>query len=236
MSGCFYAIGGANYEKNESLIIDLDIIKSTGKTYPVCLYIGAANPDINKCFKFKEYYEKLGFVVDILPFDLSGIDVEEAFNKADIIYLGGGITARLKEYYLKFNLLNPTINAYKNGKIIVGVSAGAILLFECGYGDKEAYTYNLETVNHNLTSGLGIFKGIFCPHYQNSGLLSFHDEVKKHQCDAFALENGAALKINEDGYYVVKDKGANAFKFDSFDNHKLVYLKKDIFYRENLFK
>ena len=31
MSGYFYAIGGTNYDKNESLIIDLDIIKETKK-------------------------------------------------------------------------------------------------------------------------------------------------------------------------------------------------------------
>ena len=31
MNGYFYVIGGANYEKNESLIIDLDIIKETKK-------------------------------------------------------------------------------------------------------------------------------------------------------------------------------------------------------------
>ena len=32
------------------------------------------------------------------------------------------------------------------GKIIAGVSAGAILMFDYGYGDKDAYTFNLETV------------------------------------------------------------------------------------------
>ena len=31
MSGYLYALGGANYEKKESLIIDLDIIKETKK-------------------------------------------------------------------------------------------------------------------------------------------------------------------------------------------------------------
>lgn len=233
MSGFFYAIGGANYEKKESLTIDLDILKQVNKDNPKVLYINAANPEIKKALKFKEYYEELGFVVKLLePND----DIVSLFSQADIIYYGGGITSRLKEFIIQNNLLELTINAYISGKIIVGVSAGAIVFFEYGFGDKEAYVFNLETVNHKLTEGIGFFNGIFCPHYQNSGLLSFHDEIKKYPLDAFALENGAALKINEKGYIVVKGKGCNAFRFDYKDNYRLDYLKKDVLYPCCLFK
>ena len=236
MSGFFYAIGGANYEKRESIIIDLDIIKETKKKNPIVLLINAANYDLDKAYKFKQYYESLGANVHILPLNPNKEIIEEEFMEADVIYLSGGITCNLRDFYLKYDLYNTTINAYKNGKIIVGVSAGAILFFEYGFGDKEAYLFNLETVNHKLTQGIGFFKGIFCPHYQNNGLLSFHDEVKNHNFDAYALENGAGLKINDDGFRVIKNKGCNAFKFDYRDNHKLIYLKKDILYSDKLFK
>jgi hypothetical protein len=67
MSGYFYIIGGANYEKNESLIIDLDIIKETKKDNPSILYIPiAVNDDLNKINLFKNYYEKLGTKVEVL--------------------------------------------------------------------------------------------------------------------------------------------------------------------------
>ena len=236
MSGYFYAIGGANYDKNESLSIDLDIIKETKKTNPIVLLIDAASGDREKAIKFKEYYEKLGSCVNLLPDDLTKEIILNEIDKADVVYLSGGITSRLRDFFLKYELLNPTINAYKNGKIIVGVSAGAILFFEYGFGDKEAYQFNLETVNYKVTPGLGIFKGLYCPHYQNSGLLCFHDEVKNHLMDAFAIENGASLKINDGGYCIIKEKGTNAFKFSYSLNHKLIYLSKDNFYKENLFK
>ena len=239
MSGYFYAIGGANYDKKESLTIDLDIIKESGKINPNLLFIPVAlNDDENKINSFLTYYKELGAIVDVLYSVNTYLDkkmIIDKIDKADIIYLSGGMTSRLVSFCKNYDLKDAFINAFNNGKIIVGVSAGAISFFEYGFGDKEAYTYNLESVNHKMTKGLGIFKGIFCPHYQNSGLLSFHDEVKKYDVDAFALENGAALKINKSGFIVVKNKGCNAFSFTYKEQHKLNYLKEQQLFGVDLF-
>lgn len=240
MSGIFYAIGGANYEKNESLSIDLDILRQSNKKNPNVLLIPIANnDDLDKINTFKFYYEELGFIVDVLYSynkELSTDEIKNAINNADIIYLSGGITSRLYEFAMKYNLKDLILSAYNDGKIIVGVSAGAIIFFEYGYGDKEAYVFNLETVNHQTTRGLAIFEGIFCPHYQNNGLLSFHDEVKKFEFNGYALENGSCLKICNEGFYIVKEKGSNAFIFNYKDNHRLQYLKNSILYKEICFK
>ena len=240
MSGYFYAIGGANYDKKESLTIDLDIIKESGKTNPNLLYVPVAlNDDENKINSFLTYYKELGAKVDVLysvNVDLDKEIIVDKFSKSDIIYLSGGMTSRLVSFCQTYDLKEAFFKAFDEGKIIVGVSAGAISFFEYGFGDKEAYTYNLESVNHKMTNGLGLFKGIFCPHYQNSGLLSFHDEVKKFDVDAFALENGAALKINKRGFIVVKNKGCNAFSFIYEEQHKLNYLKEQQLFKVDLFK
>ena len=110
------------------------------------------------------------------------------------------------------------------------------MFFDYGYGDKDAYIYNLETTNNKITCGLGILDGIFCPHYQNNGLISFNDSIKDFRKNGFALENGAALKINKDGFYIIKCKHSNAFMFDCNKNHCLIYLKSDQFYEINIFK
>ena len=240
MSGYFYAIGGANYDKNESLIIDLDIIKEVKKEKPKVLYIPAANnDDISKIEAFVKYYSNFNAIVEVLlsvEKDLRYEELEVKFDEADIIYLAGGITSRLYEFSLKYNLQSLLVNAFNSGKIIVGVSAGAIIFFDYGFGDKDAYVFNLETVNHQITKGLGIVEGVFCPHYQNSGLLSFHDEVKKFDVNGYAVENGAALKINNEGYSVIKTTGCNAFKFVQKFGHRLVYLKQNYLYKEFLIK
>ena len=49
----FYAIGGANYDKKESLDIDFDFLKESGKSNPTILLVTAANnDDINKINSF----------------------------------------------------------------------------------------------------------------------------------------------------------------------------------------
>jgi dipeptidase E len=228
----FYAIGGANYDKKESLDIDLDFIKESGKTNPIILFISAANnDDINKINTFKEYFNSLGADVRVLTSKITDkYNLRQMFDEADIIYIGGGITSRLYDYAIKVKLKELLLEAYHNNKIIVGVSAGAILFFDYGYGDKDSYTYNLETKNHKITNGLGIFNGVFCPHYQNNGLLEFHEEIKKFNLNGFALENGSALKINNNGFVVIKQKGCSAFMFDNNENHKLVYLNNHFEY------
>ena len=240
MSGYFYAIGGANYDKNESLIIDLDIIKESKKRNPIVLLIAAAqNDDSNKINTFKKYYENLGAQVNVLltyNVNLNQSDIDDAINNSDIIYFSGGITSRVVSFAKKYNLENSLKKAYINGKIIVGVSAGAILFFDYGYGDKEAFTYNLETVNHRITPGIGILYGVFCPHYQNNGLLTFNEEIKKFSLDGYALENGSALKINAEGFEVIKSKGCSAFGFRYDKNHQLEYLNQNKKFNINLFK
>ena len=238
MSGYFYAIGGANYDKKESYIIDLDIIKETNKINPKMLLVTAANNDnIDKTQTITNYFNSLGVLVTVLKSDnLDLCVINNLIAESDIIYLCGGITSRLVDYASKINLQDLLFNAFLSGKIIAGVSAGAIIFFDYGYGDKDAYLYNLETVNHNIVKGLGIFEGVFCPHYQNNGLLSFHEEIKKFKCNGFALENGAALKISNDYFLAIKEKGTSGFIFDYNLNHRLRYLKENELYHIKLFK
>ena len=234
--GYFYAIGGANYDKRESLKIDLDIIKETKKESPVVLLIAIASYDNDKKIEqFKSYYESLNAKVVVLyTADMDNTKEEILFQMkyADVIYFTGGITSKLVKFITVYKLRDDLIELCKAGKIIAGVSAGAIMMFTRGFGDKDAYTYNLETVNHQFVDGNNIFDGVFCPHYQKDGLLVFNDEVKQYSLNGYALENGCALKINQDGYYVIKSKGCNAFRFLLENNHQLEYLKEDVLYSE----
>lgn len=240
MSGYFYVIGGANYEKKESYCIDLDILKETKKKNPKVLLIAAAiNDDSKKINTFIDYYNSLGAVVNTLYTYGVKLDeslIEEAITNTDIIYLAGGLTYRLVELFNKCSLKDKLLRAYHNGKIIAGVSAGAIVLFEYGFGDKDAFMYNLETINHQFTDGCGLLNGVFCPHYQNSGLLVFNTEITKFNLNGFALENGAGLKIDNNGFMVIKEKGSSAFMFDFSLNHQLIYLKENTLYSLDLIK
>lgn len=232
----FYAIGGANYDKKESLKIDLDIIKETKKESPRVLLIAIASYDNDKKIEqFKNYYESLNTKVVVLytaDMDNTKEEILWQMQYADVIYFTGGVTSKLVTFIRVYKLRDDLIRLCKQGKIIAGVSAGAIMMFDSGFGDKDAYLYNLETVNHNFVDGSGIFDGVFCPHYQKDGLLVFNDEVKRFPLNGYALENGSALKIGCEGYYVIKEKTCNAFRFLYDENHKLEYLKEGILYTD----
>ena len=228
MSSYFYAIGGANYDKKESLTIDLDILKECNKSNPNVLFIGAAQGfDKEKANVFKKYYESIGFKVDILKEE---DDISKLMGNYDVVYLSGGITKRLYDYSLKTGLKELLISYASSNGIVVGVSAGAILMFEAGYGDKDAFVFNMELVNQKITDGLAIFNGVFCPHYQNSGMTSFHSVIKDYDKSGYAVENGACLKIKNNQFVVVKEKNTNVFLLDKNNNHKLVYLKTNEIY------
>ena len=166
----------------------------------------------------------IGFNVDILNEE---DDISKLICKYDVIYLSGGITKRLYDYSLKTGLKELLISY---GGIVAGVSAGAILMFSAGYGDKDAFMFNMELVNHKITDGLAIFDGIFCPHYQNSGMTSFHSVIKNYDKNGYAVENGACLKIKNGEFVVIKEKNTNVFLLDKNENHKLVYLKMNEIY------
>ena len=167
---------------------------------------------------------------------LSHCEIENEFLNNDVIYFGGGITSKLIDFIIKYNLKETIIKAYENNKIIAGVSAGAIMLFSYGFGDKEAFVDNLVSINHKMTNGIAIFNGTFCPHYQNSGGIFYHDEVRKYDMNGFAVENGAALKIYENHFEIIKSKNTNVFMFLKTDNYKLIHLKNGIIYDIELLK
>jgi peptidase E len=195
--------------------------------------------DFKQINVFKSYYESIGFKVNILYTynkNISHSEIENEFMSNDIIYFGGGMTSKLIDFINKFNLKETIIKSYENNKIIAGVSAGAIMLFSYGFGDKEAFVDNLISINHKMTNGIGIFKATFCPHYQNSGGIFYHDEVRKFDSNGFAVENGAALKIYENNFEIIKSKNTNVFMFDKTDNYKLIHLKNGIIYDIELLK
>ena len=224
--GIIYAIGGGNFLKEENLHIDKEIISETNKKHPRLLYIPAASNDRNDAIEtFKNYFEKLGAIVDILY--IKDMELAETkFNESDIIYFGGGMSKRLVDIAKKFNLKELIIKAYQKGKVIAGISAGAIMLFDYGFGDQYAYSYHDEVKGYRYVMGLGILKGIFVPHYQQKGLIMFHDEVDKYPLNAFALEDMTALKITENKVKVIKKRGQMVILFNQDKNHLLEPLEE----------
>jgi len=229
MSGIVYAIGGGNILNQETKDIDLDIISSSNKINPLVLFIPTANNDRDdSTLSFINYYRQFTNNIEVLKLidnNLSKEEVRKYFLKADIIYFAGGRTERLMEYANKYNFKDLIIEVLSLNKIVAGISAGAIMLFEEGYGDLNSYIYNGTTFGYGFTKGLGIFSGVFCPHYNSDGILSFNSEIKETCKNGYALSNGASLKIKDGKITIIKSKSASAYQFIKENNYILEVIK-----------
>lgn len=110
---------------------------------------------------FYRDYKKAGFKPSSVLFKNGEMDdgeISKRINGASLIYIGGGRLDILLECF-KSKGIDRILKSLK-GKVIVGVSAGASCLFEYAVSDCDAKEFN----KYSLVKGLGLIKGIYCPH------------------------------------------------------------------------
>ena len=217
----FVLVGGGNIGRGdtsyETKEIDEEIVKMTGKENPNFLFIGLASSFSDSYYDIvKVIYKNLGCTPVYLKKKniLNNPDiVKNKIENADIIYFGGGDTIKLVENLKEYNMVDLIKNAYEKGTVLVGVSAGAIMMCKEGYSD--SYKLRGESDSYDFVPGLGFLDISFCPHYEDDSDRK-HDlieDLQDEERDVFALPNNTALKIIDNKYEVIKS-----------DNSKKVYI------------
>src|SRR5690606_25846211 len=122
------------------LVIDEKIVSLSAKDNPNFLFVPTASLDSRNYIKSIEniYAKELKCSFDTLLLhsdDLNLEDIKRKFDWADIIYVGGGNTMMMLEKWKHFGVDLLLKDAYKQGKILCGVSAGSICWFEYGISD-----------------------------------------------------------------------------------------------------
>ncbi len=166
---------------------------------------------------YKQYFgKKLGCSVDVLLLTqrkYSEIELKNKVKKADIIYVGGGDTLKMLKSWRSSGLNKILFNAYKEGKIISGLSAGAICWFK--YGNSDSRKFNNKKAELIKVKGLGFENLSLCPHYdvEKDRERNFKIMMSKTPGVGVALENCSALII-KDGLYkiITSNKQASAYK------------------------
>ena len=87
------------------------------------------------------------------------MDLRAALLSQDLIYVGGGNTANMLAIWRVHGVDEILREAWENGVILCGGSAGAICWFESSVTD--SFGRQLAP----LHDGLGLLPGSFCPHY-----------------------------------------------------------------------
>lgn len=218
--------GNTSYETD---IIDKEIVKLTNKANPNFLFIGLASSFSDSYYDtMKKIYKDLGCTCAYLKKKniLNNRDiVEKKISDADIIYFSGGDTIKLVNDLKEYDLVSLLKKAYDNGTILVGMSAGAIMLSKEGYSD--SLKLRNETDKYTFVEGLNFIDIVICPHYND---LSKKSELKSDLINTnkkvYSLDNGVALISIDNKISFIKSID-NACAYLSYDS-------KDGYMEENL--
>jgi dipeptidase E len=227
-------IGRAGYSV-ETGEIDKEIIRLSGKKNPKLLFIPTASVDSESYFgDIKNYFGKnLGCEVDVLYLIKERLLKKEIENKifsADIIYVGGGNTLKMMKVWRKIGVDKLLRGAYIKGITISGISAGAMCWFDSGHSDSMKF-YNPKEWKYINVKGIGIVKGIFCPHFNGQSFGKsrkehFEKMIKKNGGVGIAIDNKCAIEIIDDKYFKIISSAADASAYRVYKKCGKIISKK----------
>ena len=197
--GHIIAIGGGGFGRNPNhRKIEKYILELTGKEKPNVVFFPTASAE-NQAYiiQFYKCFTKMSCEPSHVTFFQRTPRLDSIINKADVIYVGGGNTKSMLAVWREWKLDKLLLKAYNNGKILCGVSAGAICWFEQGITDSWAS-------NLNVMDCLGFLPEMACPHYQEEKdrRPDVHKMLKQGKCGSgWAIDGGAAIHFKNGKYY-----------------------------------
>ena len=212
------AIGGGGFGRNPGNgIIEQYILDQSNSEKPNICFIPTATGD-DESYKVSYYstFSKLNCNPTHLDFFKRTPNLEKLIDDQDIIFVGGGNTKSMLSVWREWGLDKILKNAFENGTIMSGVSAGAICWFEKGVTD--SWAEKLE-----IMDCMGFTKGNCCPHYDEEperkpSLSKFIETKEIFNC--YAIEGGCALHIKNDAVYTaISFRGKkNSYLVKQFNN------------------
>ena len=212
------AIGGGELRERTTLKIDEYIAAlakaHAGENRANALFIPTASHDYMPYYNtfHKVYTGVFNVKTDVALTVFKEVDMEKLrakFQKADVIYVGGGDTVFMIEHWKKTGLLSLIEDAYQRGVIIAGLSAGAICWFSDIYTDSQAALG--EGDKYAMFQGLSWINGKISPHY-GSRMLDFDKIVCYNFHCAYGIEDDAALVIENGEIVGSVSSGGKAYK------------------------
>ena len=210
-------IGGGEISLRSTIEIDKYIVSLVNKETKKVLFIPTASGDMPSYIeRFTNLYKELGCEVDSLLLSKTENDnlIRSKIFSSDIIYIGGGNTARMMRIFKRTHVNEYLKLAYERGIILTGLSAGAMAYFTNGYSDSNRST-NPEA-SLCLVKCLDLIPYCLCPHYNEEERKSFDEFVVKKGFNGLALEDNVALVVIDDkiqgiiksntnntGYYII---------------------------------
>ena len=202
-------------------LIDQEIVKLTNKERPNFLFLAHA---INSFEVQKSYFEVMVNIygnlfncncMTVYTFELNDIEkVKEKIEWADIIYEGGGNTLEMINLWKQTGFDKVLYDAWQNGKVICGVSAGAACWFtSC---NSDSFENKFESIRC-----LNWLNAHFTPHVDESGRYeSTKKQLKENNLVGIMLSNCSALEIIDDKCKLITENN-NSYGIKAYWNDNL---------------
>jgi dipeptidase E len=153
------ALGGAGFTNPEAQPLDDLALELTGAPQPKACLVPTASGDASPYVAaFYRTFARRARCTHVSLFARETEDLRELVLAQDLLYIGGGNTANLLALWRLHGLDVIVREAWEQGTVLVGVSAGACALFDAGVSASFGAIAP-------LYDGLGLIGGGFCPHY-----------------------------------------------------------------------
>ena len=200
--------------------IDEEIVRLTGKKNPNYLFINHA---MNLLEIQESYFNTMKKIYgDIFNCnckhlntnDLNNKDlVEELVEWADIIYEGGGDTSYMMDLWRKTGFDKVLYNAWNKGKVICGISAGAVCYFNSCNSDYENGFESVDCLNW--------FNYYITPHSNEEGRIESTKElIKDTNKIAILLSNCSAIEIIDNNYKILTSEEDTFVEYSYWKDNK----------------
>lgn len=211
--------GGFSMEPDNPLLDDFILSLANRQPARVCFVPTASADSAMYIVRFYRAFSGRAIPTDLTIFDPSGLprhpsctaELASFIAAQDIFYVGGGNTVNLLAIWRAHGLDKLLHNAWMNGAVLCGVSAGMICWFQGGITDSYG---NLATIK----DGLGFIAGSTCPHYdsEEDRRPAYHQFIKEGLYGGYAVDDGAALHFHgtELKQIVSSRAGAAAYKVE----------------------
>ena len=206
MDKIIIAIGGGELREKQTSEIDKQISglvkkKCEGRR-PTALFVGTASHDSMPYYNsfHKTYTGLFGLKTDCaltVYGEMNYEKIEGKFQKADMIYVGGGDTLFMLDSWEKSGIKKLILDAYDRGVVICGLSAGAICWFKDIYTDYE--------------KALGVLSGGACPHFDKRKA-DFENKISDAVVNQYiCIEDLSAVMFVNDALKCASDSAGNSY-------------------------
>lgn len=189
--------GGFSMEPDNPLL-DNFVLSLCEKEQPKICFVPTAAADSSTYMVrfYRAFSDGRAIPTDLTIFDPGSLprnppltsDLADFVAEQDIIYVSGGNTVNLLAMWRAHGLDEIFHDAWMNGKIFCGLSAGMICWFKASVTDSFGALDRLD-------DGLGFIDASACPHYDGEPgrRPAYHQFIKDGLPNGFAADDGAAF-------------------------------------------